>query len=77
LGISDAQLKLLAYYYLGRCLEREGEDEAAAIAYAAMQRNAKALPDLKRDSQSVASYPALSLLKKDIAAIEKRMRPAP
>ncbi|HZD09908.1 MAG TPA: tetratricopeptide repeat protein [Candidatus Binatia bacterium] len=75
LGIPNPQLTLLAYYYLGRCLDHEGEEEAASAAYGEMNKHREALEALKHDAYSVADYPALSLLQNDIAAIEKRLRP--
>lgn len=77
LGINNPQLELLAYYYLGRCLQKEGEEEAAEAAYAAMQQRGDVLEALKYDLGRAANYPALPKLQKDVAAIEKRLRPVP
>lgn len=74
LGIANEQMELLAHYYLARCLQREGRDDEAAEAYEAMQKYGDALDDLKRDVGSASDYPARHLLKKDVTAIEKRLR---
>lgn len=73
LGIDNEQLALLALYYLGRCRERLDQPEEAAAAYAEMQEQHAAFEALKEDVSRAPSYPALSGLRQDVAAIEKRM----
>ncbi|MDX1662741.1 MAG: tetratricopeptide repeat protein [Candidatus Promineifilaceae bacterium] len=75
LGIDNPQLRLLAHYYLARCLEREGQPEEAEAAYSEMQEHAEALGRLKADVERAPHYPALTRLQREVAAIEKRVRP--
>lgn len=74
LGIENEQLALLALYYLGRCQERLDQPEEAAAAYAQMQEQGEALAALKEDVARAPTYPALSGLRQDVAAIEKWIR---
>lgn len=74
LGIDNEQLALLAYYYLARCRDRLDQPDEAAAAYAEIQEKREALAALKDDVARAPAYPALTGLRQDVAAIEKRMR---
>ena len=74
LGIDNPQLRLLAHYYLARCLELEERREEAEAAYEQMQEHTQALERLKEDVERAPQYPALPRLQKEVAAIEKRVR---
>lgn len=73
LGISNPQLNLLAHYYLARALESSGRDNEAQPIYATLQGQTEILDRLKQDLNQVSDYPALKLLKQDVAALEIRL----
>lgn len=73
LGLDNPQLYLLAFYYLARSLEAQGHEEDAQNAYQEMGNYANALDGLKQDTQHVAHFPALDLLRQDVKAIELRL----
>lgn len=72
-GLGNPQLDLLASYYLGRSLEQRGGADEAAAAYERMRRHAEALPSLQQDLAQAADYPALTPLRRDVAAIAQRL----
>lgn len=74
LGIDNEQLTVLAFYYLGRCNERLDQPEEAAAAYAELDERRDAFESLKRDLGQAPAYPALDLMRQDVAAIEHRLR---
>lgn len=74
LGLDDPQLSLLAHYYLGMCLQKEGDEHGAHEAFTGMQEYAEALETLKRDVETAPGYPAQPLLKEDVAAIRRQLR---
>lgn len=76
LGLDNPQLYLLAFYYLARSLEAQGHTEDAQIAYSEMAQYTSALEGLQQDTQHVAHFPALTLLKQDIQAIQLRLSTA-
>jgi tetratricopeptide (TPR) repeat protein len=72
-GLGNPQLDLLAIYYLGRSLDRQGGKEEAEAAYERMRRHAGALPSLQQDLAQAPDYPGLAALRHDVAAIAQRL----
>lgn len=73
LGIPNEQMELLAHYYRGRCLERQGREEEAAAAFERVAQLIDALPQLKADVERAENYPGRSLLEADVAGIERQV----
>lgn len=75
--IGNPQLTMLAYYYLGVSLEAEGHIDDAQPAFMELEKLAKELPRLREDLQRAPDSPALARMKRDVRAIEKRLRSVP
>lgn len=69
LGLENAQLELLATYYLAECLQKSGELDEAKARYEALARYSDELDNLRRDLQLVPDYPERKALSEDIQDI--------
>jgi tetratricopeptide (TPR) repeat protein len=67
---------LLAYYYLGACLEQTGRPQAAQEAYDNMSNFKHGLDYLKDQYEKQPDYPHLPDMKADLAAVEIRLAQA-
>lgn len=71
LGVENAQLELLATYYLAECLQKTGEGEQANVRYEALSQFSDELENLRRDLQLVPDYPERIALSEDIRDIAR------
>lgn len=71
LGLDNAQLRLLATYYVADCLQETGKHDEAAGYFEQLAGFSDELGNLRRDLQLVADYPERTALSDDIRAIAK------
>ena len=57
---------LLAYFYLGRALAADGEEDLAAEAYEMMGNFRESLPELEKQYAEQRNYPHLAMMKEDL-----------
>jgi hypothetical protein len=69
LGLDNAQLKVLATYYLADCLQDTGRQEDADGYFEQLAGFSDELQNLRHDLQLVADYPERTALGEDIRAI--------
>lgn len=69
LGLDNAQLRVLATYYLADCLQEKGKQEDADGYFGQLAGFGEELQNLRHDLQLVADYPERTALGEDIRAI--------
>jgi tetratricopeptide (TPR) repeat protein len=69
LGLDNAQLKVLATFYVADCLQERGEQEEANGYFEQLAGFDDELQNLRHDLQLVADYPERTALGEDIRAI--------